>query len=108
MPMWKFRIHSHSKLNKMPASNLALLFGPSILRPESDDVTYFVHIAKISTVVTLMILNVDTIFGSTKGGFPISCIDDGKEPETSSDELDDHNHENDAMNVNSDVQEGKA
>jgi hypothetical protein len=58
-----YRVQSFSSENKMNSTNLALLFGPAILRRNGDGVEYFLKIKAITNIVECLIDNVSYLYG---------------------------------------------
>lgn len=57
------RVKDHSHINKMEASNLALIFSMGLLRPKHDDVSASImHNDLSSTIVETIITHVDWFF----------------------------------------------
>lgn len=55
----------HSEKNKMPPSNLAIVFGPTIMRSEDESpLTMMQDIQQINKIVTILITEYETIFAT--------------------------------------------
>ncbi|CAO3636981.1 unnamed protein product [Mucor fragilis] len=63
------RVKNHSHMNKMEASNLALIFSMGLLRPKHDDVSASImHNDLSSTLVETIITHVDWFFDTDTAG----------------------------------------
>ncbi|KRZ79681.1 GTPase-activating protein pac-1, partial [Trichinella papuae] len=59
------RVVAHSSVNKMEVKNLALMFGPSLVRPSGENmVTMVTHMSDQCKIVELLLSHSDWIFGS--------------------------------------------
>lgn len=59
------RVQQQSKVNKMEASNLALIFAIGLLRPKHENLSASIlHTDLVSKVVEMLILHVDWFFGT--------------------------------------------
>ena len=56
------RVADHSDVNKMEASNLALIFSVGLLRPPADDLSGIMQTDLQSTVIEAIIQQVDWFF----------------------------------------------
>jgi hypothetical protein len=56
------RIAAHSERNLMKASNLGVIFGPTLMRPERETVATIVNIKYQNIIVEIMIEEIDAIF----------------------------------------------
>jgi vancomycin permeability regulator SanA len=51
------RVHDHSSINKMPASNLGIVLGPTLMSPRTPDLKKFhKQVRQQATVIELFIL----------------------------------------------------
>ncbi|KAL1232349.1 GTPase-activating protein [Trichinella spiralis] len=58
------RVVAHSSVNKMEVKNLALMFGPSLVRPSGENmVTMVTHMSDQCKIVELLLSHSDWIFG---------------------------------------------
>ena len=55
------RVAIHSDRNLMKASNLGVVFGPSLMRPERESVATIVDIKYQNIVVEEMVENIDKV-----------------------------------------------
>ena len=56
-------IADHSDRNLMKASNLGVVFGPTLMRPEHETVASIVDIRYQNIIVELMITRIDEVCG---------------------------------------------
>ncbi|XP_078393316.1 rho GTPase-activating protein 15-like [Cetorhinus maximus] len=58
------KVAEHSHLNRMTAQSLAIVFGPTLLRPEKDFLNMAVHMVYQNQIVELILLEYHTVFAS--------------------------------------------
>lgn len=56
------RVGEHCDKNKMSPANLAIAFGPLLLRPEVETIESMMNAAKITGIMKFMIENFEKIF----------------------------------------------
>ena len=56
-----FRVSSHSDKNFMKPSNLAVCFGPTLMRPERETVATIIDLKHQNKVVEVLIDHVDEV-----------------------------------------------
>ncbi|KAL6070400.1 Rho GTPase-activating protein 29, variant 2 [Balamuthia mandrillaris] len=62
------RMVEHVEHNKMTASNLAMIFGPLLLRPQIETIDSMMHGPKVTAIVKHLVEHYDQIFRKGKGG----------------------------------------
>ncbi|KFD67278.1 hypothetical protein M514_05064, partial [Trichuris suis] len=66
------RVVAHSAINKMEAKNLALMFGPSLVRPSGENMVAMVtHMSDQCKIVESLIVYCDWIFGEDTTAEPV-------------------------------------
>ncbi|XP_041036453.1 rho GTPase-activating protein 15 [Carcharodon carcharias] len=58
------KVAEHSHLNRMTAQSLAIVFGPTLLRPEKDFLNMAVHMVYQNQIVELILLEYQAVFAS--------------------------------------------
>ncbi|XP_048083406.1 LOW QUALITY PROTEIN: rho GTPase-activating protein 12-like [Alosa alosa] len=56
------RVVEHGEENRMTAQSVAIVFGPTLLRPETESWNMAVHMVYQNQIVELVLLELDTIF----------------------------------------------
>ncbi|XP_062386750.1 rho GTPase-activating protein 12a isoform X2 [Sardina pilchardus] len=56
------RVVDHGEENRMTAQSVAIVFGPTLLRPETESWNMAVHMVYQNQIVELVLLELDTIF----------------------------------------------
>lgn len=62
------RVTAYSEVNKMEASNLALIFSVGLLRSPQEDLTSIMHADLQNKVIEAIIQQVDWFFEKEEGG----------------------------------------
>lgn len=58
-----FRVIEHGEANRMTTQSVAIVFGPTLLRPETETGNMAVHMVYQNQIVELILLEYDNIFG---------------------------------------------
>lgn len=58
-----FRVIEHGEVNRMTTQSVAIVFGPTLLRPETETGNMAVHMVYQNQIVELILLEYDNIFG---------------------------------------------
>ncbi|KAL7842418.1 hypothetical protein SRHO_G00241070 [Serrasalmus rhombeus] len=58
------KVIEHGEKNRMTTQSVAIVFGPTLLRPETETLNMAVHMVYQNQIVELVLLEYDTIFGS--------------------------------------------
>lgn len=58
-----FRVIDHGEVNRMTTQSVAIVFGPTLLRPEVETGNMAVHMVYQNQIVELILLEYDNIFG---------------------------------------------
>lgn len=58
-----FRVIDHGEVNRMTTQSVAIVFGPTLLRPEIETGNMAVHMVYQNQIVELILLEYDNIFG---------------------------------------------
>ncbi len=58
-----FRVIDHGEVNRMTTQSVAIVFGPTLLRPEIETGNMAVHMIYQNQIVELILLEFDNIFG---------------------------------------------
>lgn len=62
--LWlSFRVIEHGEANRMTTQSVAIVFGPTLLRPETETGNMAVHMVYQNQIVELILLEYDNIFG---------------------------------------------
>ncbi|XP_036411571.1 rho GTPase-activating protein 12a isoform X3 [Colossoma macropomum] len=61
------KVIEHGEKNRMTTQSVAIVFGPTLLRPEVETLNMAVHMVYQNQIVELVLLEYDTIFGRYKG-----------------------------------------
>ncbi len=63
IPSFFFRVIDHGEVNRMTTQSVAIVFGPTLLRPEIETGNMAVHMVYQNQIVELILLEYDNIFG---------------------------------------------
>lgn len=58
-----FRVIQHVDENRMTTQSVAIVFGPTLLRPEIETANMAVHMVYQNQIVELILMEYDPIFG---------------------------------------------
>lgn len=58
-----FRVIDHGEANRMTTQSVAIVFGPTLLRPETETGNIAVHMVYQNQIVELILLEYESIFG---------------------------------------------
>lgn len=57
------RVVEHGETNRMTTQSVAIVFGPTLLRPETETGNIAVHMIYQNQIVELILLEYESIFG---------------------------------------------
>lgn len=57
------RVVEHGEANRMTTQSIAIVFGPTLLRPETETGNIAVHMVYQNQIVELILLEYDSVFG---------------------------------------------
>lgn len=57
------RVIDHGEANRMTTQSVAIVFGPTLLRPETETGNIAVHMVYQNQIVELILLEYESIFG---------------------------------------------
>lgn len=57
------RVIQHVDENRMTTQSVAIVFGPTLLRPETETANMAVHMVYQNQIVELVLMEYETIFG---------------------------------------------
>lgn len=60
------RVMEHQDSNRMSVQSLAIVFGPTLLRPQTESANMTVHMVFQSQIVELLLNEFHTIFSQTQ------------------------------------------
>lgn len=61
------RVIEHKESNRMSAQSVAIVFGPTLLRPQTESANMTVHMVFQSQIVEVMLNEFQTIFSQKQG-----------------------------------------
>lgn len=62
-PVLALRVIDHGEENRMTTQSVAIVFGPTLLRPETETWNMAVHMVYQNQIVELILLEYEGIFG---------------------------------------------
>ena len=62
-PLSHLRVIEHGEANRMTTQSVAIVFGPTLLRPETETGNIAVHMVYQNQIVELILLEYESIFG---------------------------------------------
>uniref|UniRef100_A0A8C9T9G4 Rho GTPase activating protein 12 n=1 Tax=Scleropages formosus TaxID=113540 RepID=A0A8C9T9G4_SCLFO len=62
-PVFSSRVVENGELNRMTTQSVAIVFGPTLLRPETETANIAVHMVYQNQIVELILLEYDAVFG---------------------------------------------
>lgn len=57
------RVIEHGEANRMTTQSVAIVFGPTLLRPETETGNIAVHMVYQNQIVELILLEYESVFG---------------------------------------------
>ncbi|MEQ2160955.1 Rho GTPase-activating protein 12, partial [Goodea atripinnis] len=57
------RVIEHGEVNRMTTQSVAIVFGPTLLRPETETGNIAVHMVYQNQIVELILLEYESVFG---------------------------------------------
>lgn len=57
------RVIDHGEENRMTTQSVAIVFGPTLLRPETETLNMAVHMVYQNQIVELILIEYESIFG---------------------------------------------
>ncbi|CAF98830.1 unnamed protein product [Tetraodon nigroviridis] len=68
------RVVEHGEANRMTSQGVAIVFGPTLLRPETETGNMAVHMVYQNQIVELILLEYDSVFGSPGGASEVPAM----------------------------------
>ncbi|XDV44430.1 hypothetical protein PO909_012713, partial [Leuciscus waleckii] len=68
------RVIDHGEVNRMTTQSVAIVFGPTLLRPEIETGNMAVHMIYQNQIVELILLEYENIFGRLTGKRKVRCL----------------------------------
>lgn len=62
MNFYLFRVIEHKESNRMSVQSIAIVFGPTLLRPQTESSNMTIHMVFQSQIVELMLKEFQTVF----------------------------------------------